>query len=88
MRDTYKREINYLRVSVTDKCNLRCIYCLPPEGITSIPHEEILRLEEIEAIIRAAALAGIKKIRFTGGEPLVRKGLEGLVRRVSEDSGH
>jgi cyclic pyranopterin phosphate synthase len=87
MRDAFKREINYLRVSVTDKCNLRCIYCLPPEGIKSIPHEEILRLEEIEAIIRAAALAGIKKIRLTGGEPLVRKGLEGLVRRVASIPG-
>lgn len=87
MLDTYRREINYLRVSVTDKCNLRCIYCLPPEGIKSIPHEEILRLEEIEAIIRGAALAGIKKIRLTGGEPLVRKGLEGLIRGISSIPG-
>lgn len=87
MQDTFRREINYLRVSVTDKCNLRCIYCLPPEGIKSIPHEEILRLEEIEAIIRGAALAGIKKIRLTGGEPLVRKGLEGLIRRISSIPG-
>jgi GTP 3',8-cyclase len=87
MQDTYRREINYLRVSVTDKCNLRCIYCLPPEGIKSIPHDEILRLEEIEAIIRGAALAGIKKIRLTGGEPLVRKGLEGLIRRISSIPG-
>lgn len=87
MQDIYKREINYLRVSVTDKCNLRCIYCLPPEGIKSIPHEEILRLEEIEAIIRGAALAGIKKIRLTGGEPLVRKGLEGLIRGISSIPG-
>lgn len=83
MRDSYRRDINYLRVSVTDKCNLRCVYCMPPEGVESYPHEEILRLEEFEAIIRAAVLVGIKKIRLTGGEPLVRKGLEDLVRRIS-----
>jgi cyclic pyranopterin phosphate synthase len=87
MRDTYQREINYLRVSVTDRCNLRCVYCMPPGGVKSTPHEQVLRLEEIETIIRAAALVGIKKIRLTGGEPLVRKGLEGLVRRISEIPG-
>lgn len=83
MQDTYQREINYLRVSVTDRCNLRCIYCMPSEGVQSAPHEEILRLEEIETIVRAAALIGVKKIRLTGGEPLVRRGLEDLVRRIS-----
>lgn len=67
MRDTYQREINYLRVSVTDRCNLRCVYCMPPGGVKSTPHEQVLRLEEIETIIRAAALVGIKKIRLTGG---------------------
>ncbi len=87
MRDTYQREINYLRVSVTDRCNLRCVYCMPPGGVKSTPHEQVLRLEEIETIIRAATLVGIKKIRLTGGEPLVRKGLEGLVRRISEIPG-
>ncbi len=87
MRDTYRREINYLRVSVTDRCNLRCIYCMPPEGVEFLPHDEILRAEEIEAVIRAAALVGIKKIRLTGGEPLVRKGLEDLVRQISNIPG-
>lgn len=87
MRDTYRREINYLRVSVTDKCNLRCVYCMPEEGVKSIPHDEILRVEEFEAIVRAAALAGIKKIRLTGGEPLVHKGLEDLVRRFANIPG-
>ncbi|MFX4261093.1 GTP 3',8-cyclase MoaA [Pelotomaculum propionicicum] len=87
MRDTYRREINYLRVSVTDKCNLRCIYCLPPEGVKSIPHDEILRDEEFEAIVRAAALVGIRKIRLTGGEPLVRRGVEDLVRRFANIPG-
>ncbi len=83
MQDCHQREINYLRVSVTDRCNLRCVYCMPPEGVPSSPHEEILRLEEFESIIRAAAQIGVKKIRLTGGEPLVRRGLEDLVRRIS-----
>lgn len=87
MQDTYQREINYLRVSVTDRCNLRCVYCVPPEGVQSAPHEEILRLEEIETVVRAAARVGVKKIRLTGGEPLVRKGLEDLVRRISNIPG-
>ncbi|MDD2554140.1 MAG: GTP 3',8-cyclase MoaA [Desulfotomaculaceae bacterium] len=87
MRDAYRREINYLRVSVTDRCNLRCVYCMPPEGVEFLPHDEILRVEEIEAIIRAAASVGIRKIRLTGGEPLVRKGIKDLVRRISNIPG-
>ena len=87
MRDTYQREINYLRVSITDRCNLRCVYCMPPGGVKSTPHDQVLRMEEIETIIRAATLIGVKKIRLTGGEPLVRKGLEGLVRRISNIPG-
>lgn len=69
MRDTYRREINYLRVSVTDRCNLRCVYCMPPEGVKFLPHDEVLRTEEIEAVIKAGIRVGIKKIRLTGGEP-------------------
>jgi len=87
MKDNYQREINYLRVSVTDRCNLRCIYCMPPEGVRTVPHKEILRFEEIEAIVRAAALVGVKKVRLTGGEPLVRTGLENLVRRIASIPG-
>lgn len=87
MRDIYRRDINYLRVSVTDKCNLRCVYCMPSEGVEETTHEEILRLEEFEAIIKAAAQVGIKKIRLTGGEPLVRRGLEDLVSRISNIPG-
>ncbi|OPX90435.1 MAG: Cyclic pyranopterin monophosphate synthase [Pelotomaculum sp. PtaB.Bin104] len=83
MKDTYHREINYLRISVTDRCNLRCIYCMPPEGVQWIPHEEILNLEEIEAVVKAAALVGVKKVRLTGGEPLLRKGLDDLVRNIA-----
>lgn len=84
MQDNYHREINYLRVSVTDRCNLRCFYCLPPHGVQSIPHEEILRLEEITRLVQAAALAGIKKVRLTGGEPLVRRGVLFLVEALAD----
>ncbi len=83
MRDQFKREINYLRVSVTDRCNLRCVYCMPPEGVKPAPHGEVLTFEEIETLVRAAASIGVKKVRLTGGEPLVRRGLEGLVGRLA-----
>ena len=83
MKDSYRREINYLRVSVTDRCNLRCVYCMPPEGVKAAPHGEVLTFEEIETVVRAAAAVGVKKVRLTGGEPLVRRGLEELVRRLS-----
>lgn len=73
MVDRYQREIDYLRVSITDRCNLRCRYCMP-EDLPSIPHEQILRYEEIERICRLAVQAGIRHVRVTGGEPLVRKG--------------
>ena len=83
MKDSYRREINYLRVSVTDRCNLRCVYCMPPEGVKAAPHGEVLTFEEIETVVRAAAAVGVKKVRLTGGEPLVRRGLEELVKRLS-----
>ncbi len=85
--DAYNRPINYLRISVTDRCNLRCVYCMPPEGVPWRPHEEILRYEEIETIVRAAAELGISKIRLTGGEPLVRLGIVDLVRMLSRIPG-
>jgi cyclic pyranopterin phosphate synthase len=75
MIDQYDRNINYLRVSVTDRCNLRCTYCMPREGISWIGHEEILKYEEIDRVIRIAAGEGITKVRITGGEPLVRRGV-------------
>ncbi|MFZ5633822.1 MAG: GTP 3',8-cyclase MoaA [Bacillota bacterium] len=87
MQDTYHREINYLRVSVTDRCNLRCVYCMPPEGVKLVPHDQILRNEEIARLVEAAALAGIKKVRLTGGEPLVRKGLVELVAAIGAIPG-
>ena len=75
MIDQYERDINYLRVSVTDRCNLRCTYCMPKEGLSQIGHDDILRYEEIFRIIRFATGEGISKVRITGGEPLVRRGV-------------
>ncbi|MCX7635043.1 MAG: radical SAM protein, partial [Syntrophales bacterium] len=75
MRDKHNREINYLRVSVTDRCNLRCRYCMPKEGLSLFGHNDILRYEEILRIVRIAVRLGVLKVRITGGEPLVRKGL-------------
>jgi cyclic pyranopterin phosphate synthase len=85
--DNFNRPISYLRVSVTDRCNLRCVYCMPPEGVPWRPHEEILRYEEIETAVRAAASLGISKVRLTGGEPLVRKGLVDLVAMIARIPG-
>ena len=85
--DSFGRGINYLRISVTDRCNLRCIYCMPPEGVHWIPHSEILSYEEISAIVQIAAELGINKIRLTGGEPLVRAGLPKLVGMLSQIEG-
>lgn len=79
MLDSYKREISYLRISVTDRCNLRCLYCMPPDGIEKVGHTECLSFEQITAIAREAADLGIRKIRLTGGEPLVRHGIVELV---------
>jgi cyclic pyranopterin phosphate synthase len=85
--DAYNRPISYLRISVTDRCNLRCIYCMPPEGVAPRSHEEILHYEEIATIVRAAADLGITKIRLTGGEPLVRLGLVDLVHMIAQVPG-
>ena len=87
MRDSYGRNINYLRISVTDRCNLRCIYCMPEEGITSLDHEDILRFEDTLKIVRVASTLGINKIRYTGGEPLVMKDIDKLIYETSKLSG-
>lgn len=87
MEDTLGRNINYLRISVTDRCNLRCMYCMPEEGICKKEHDDILSLEEIYEVVKACSELGISKVRITGGEPLVRKGLTGLVNRISELQG-
>lgn len=85
--DRFKREITYLRVSVTDKCNLRCTYCMPPEGVPLCAHEEVLSFEEIVAIVKVAAKWGITKVRLTGGEPLVRRDIIQLVAMVGAIPG-
>lgn len=83
MKDKYNREINYLRISVTDRCNLRCVYCMPEKGIDIVPHKDILSLEEIVRVVQASTLAGVKKIRLTGGEPLIRKGIIHLISEIN-----
>ncbi len=87
MRDSFQREIDYMRVSVTDRCNLRCAYCMPKEGIEKKSHVDILRDEEIVDIIKTAAATGVRKIRLTGGEPLVRKGIFDLIKRIRAVEG-
>ena len=82
MLDKLNRNIEYLRISVIDRCNLRCVYCMPEEGIESIPHEEILTYDEILKICDVVSELGIKKIKITGGEPLVRKDIVNLIRDI------
>jgi cyclic pyranopterin phosphate synthase len=87
LKDDYKRHINYLRISITDRCNLRCTYCMPPDGMNLLAHHDILSYEEIVRIAQIAVNEGISKIRITGGEPLVRKGMVTLVHNLSELDG-
>ena len=87
LSDSFQRPINYLRISVTDRCNLRCIYCMPAEGVELMSHEDILTYEEIHTVARAAAELGINKVRLTGGEPLVRSGLSELIRMLAQIDG-
>jgi cyclic pyranopterin phosphate synthase len=85
--DRFNRNINYLRISVTDRCNLRCTYCMPEEGIQLLRHEDILSFDEIKDFTEVAVANGVTKVRITGGEPLVRKGITTLVRMISEIKG-
>jgi cyclic pyranopterin phosphate synthase len=87
MLDHYKRNIHYLRISVTDRCNLRCRYCMPEEGVEMLDHRQILSFEEIVEIVNAAVIMGVNKVRITGGEPLVRKGVVDLVKMLSTIKG-
>jgi cyclic pyranopterin phosphate synthase len=87
LSDSFNRPINYLRISVTDRCNLRCVYCMPAEGIKLMSHNDILTYEEIHTIARAAVGLGIDKLRLTGGEPLVRSGLPELVKMLAQIEG-
>ena len=87
MKDRFGREIDYLRISITDRCNLRCVYCMPEKGIVQIPHEEILSYDEIVRICSCMTALGIRKIKLTGGEPLTRKNCAALVRMLKELPG-
>ena len=87
MYDRFNREINYLRISVTDRCNLRCIYCMPEEGIHLLRHEDILSFDEITGFTKVAVKNGVTKVRITGGEPLVRKGITSLVEMIAGIDG-
>lgn len=87
MLDRYNRNITYLRISVTDRCNLRCVYCMPEGGVQLLKKDEILSLEEIAEVVKVGAGLGVKKIRLTGGEPLVRKGIVSLVEMINQVEG-
>lgn len=84
MTDQFGREIDYLRISVTDRCNLRCRYCMPEEGIAFTGHDKVLSFEEIARICRCMGKLGIRKIKLTGGEPLVRRGIIKLIKMIKE----
>jgi cyclic pyranopterin phosphate synthase len=87
MTDSYNRTINYLRLSITGRCNLRCLYCMPPQGIPWTPHDNILSFEEILRIVRVLAKLGIRAVKVTGGEPLVRRGAAGLIASLKKIEG-
>lgn len=87
MQDSYGREISYLRLSVTDRCNLRCRYCMPPEGVCQKRHEEMLTEDELITAVQAAASLGLHKLRITGGEPLVKKNILSICRRAAQVEG-
>jgi len=87
MYDRYNRKIHYLRISVTDRCNLRCKYCMPEKGIKSLKHEDILSYEEITSFTKIAIGNGIDKVRITGGEPLTRKNIAYLIQLLANIDG-
>lgn len=87
MKDQFGRTIDYMRVSVTDRCNLRCIYCMPVQGVPAVSHQDILTYDEIARLCRIGSELGIRKLKLTGGEPLVRRGLPELVRMLKEIPG-
>lgn len=87
MIDCTGRVINYLRISVTDRCNLRCLYCMPQEGVKLLDHSKILTFDEIEDFTRIAVSMGIEKVRITGGEPLVRRDITTLIKKLSAIKG-
>jgi cyclic pyranopterin phosphate synthase len=87
MKDNYGREITYLRISLTDRCNLRCVYCMPMHGLTFVPNKELLTVDELEKVARAAVDTGFNKIRLTGGEPTLRRDIVEIVHRLTKIDG-
>lgn len=85
--DSFGRPITYLRISLTDRCNLRCVYCMPPDGLDWTPQSEVLSNDEIVRVVQTAAALGMKKVRLTGGEPLVRPGIVDLVHQIATIPG-
>src|SRR5690349_8877559 len=83
LEDRFARRVTYLRVSLTDRCNYRCTYCMPAEGVSLLPREDVLTFEEIERLVRVFVGLGVRRVRLTGGEPTVRKGVEELVERLA-----
>ncbi len=87
LKDRYGRKHDYLRISVTDRCNLRCLYCMPEEGVEFTESDNVLSYDDIVKVVKVGASLGISKLRITGGEPLIRPGLEGLIARLSDIPG-
>ena len=87
MIDGYGRNIRYLRVSVTDRCNCRCVYCMPGCGVPMLDHDDLMSFEELTEVVAASARLGVRKVRLTGGEPLVRQDVVELVRMIAAVPG-
>lgn len=87
LTDSYGRVISYMRISVTDRCNMRCTYCMPADGVDFVEHDEILTYEEILRVVRLSSQLGVKKFRITGGEPLVRRGIVNLMKDINSNDG-
>ena len=87
LKDTFNRTIDYIRISITDRCNLRCVYCMPSGGVKFLEHRDILQYEEIERILRVAVHTGMRKVRITGGEPLVRRNITDLIKMIKGIEG-
>jgi len=87
LKDTFNRTIDYIRISITDRCNLRCVYCMPSGGVKFLEHKDILQYEEIVRILQVAVHTGLRKVRITGGEPLVRRNITGLIKMIKSIRG-
>ena len=83
LTDGFQRTVRYLRVSLTDRCNYRCLYCMPEEGVELVPRADVLTFEEVERLVRVMMRFGVRRVRLTGGEPTVRKDLVTLVERLA-----